>query len=240
MTEAAAPPRAFTLIHDLPESERPRERLRDFGPGALSHAELIAILLRTGAKGKSAITVANDLLCRFNGLGALAQASYGELCAAHGLGPAKAAELLAAITLGVRAASVAPETRPQLRNPEDIANLLLHEMSLLDQENVRVLLLDTRLRLLSTSDVYRGSVHTAAVRYGELLRDAVRVNASAIVLVHNHPSGDPTPSAADIGMTQGLLQASQLLEIDLHDHIVIGGGRYVSLRSAGLAFKTPG
>ncbi|MBI5289852.1 MAG: DNA repair protein RadC [Chloroflexi bacterium] len=237
MTEATAPLRTVTLIHDLPESERPRERLRDFGPAALSAAELIAIILRTGAKGKSAITIANDLLREFDGLGALARASYAQLCASHGLGPAKAAELLAAITLGVRAASEAPEARPLLRNPEDIANRLLHEMSLLDQENVRVLLLDTRLRLLSTSDVYRGSVHTTTVRYSELLRDAVRVNASAVVLVHNHPSGDPTPSAADIGMTQGLLQACKLLEIDLHDHIVIGGGRYVSLRSAGLGFK---
>ena len=227
---------APTLIRDLPQEDRPRERLRDFGADALSSAELIAILLRTGATGRSAITVAQDLLSRFGSLTGLAQATHAELCTARGLGPAKAAELQAAITLGIRAASASTDARPLLKNPEDIANIFLHEMSLLEQEHVRVVLLDVRLRLISTSNVYVGSVHTVQVRYGELLRDAVRSGASAIVLVHNHPSGEPTPSVADITMTQGLRQASTLLDIELQDHIIIGGGRYVSLRSSGLGF----
>jgi len=233
------PAASLTLIRDLPRAERPRERLRDAGPAALSNAELIAILLRTGARGKSAVTLAQDLLSRFGSVAGLAQASHAELCTAPGLGPAKAAELLAAVTLGIRAASLSPDSRPRLQSPEDIADLVLHEMSLLKQEHVRVLQLDTRMRLLGSSEVYRGSVHTAVIRHGELLRDAVRANASAIVVVHNHPSGDPAPSASDISMTQGLVQAGKMLDIELHDHVIIGGGRYVSLRTAGLGFKTP-
>lgn len=232
--------RPSTLIHDLPASERPRERLRDAGPGALSNAELIAILLRTGARGKSAVTLANDLLVRFRGVAGIARASHAELCAVDGLGPAKAAELLAAVTLGIRAASAASEARPRLQNPEDVASLVLQEMSLLQQEAVRVYQLDTRLRLLGMSEVYRGSVHTTPVRYGELLREAIRSNASAVVVVHNHPSGDPAPSAADITMTKGLVEVGKLLDIDIHDHIVVGGDRYVSLRTAGLGFPPPG
>jgi DNA repair protein RadC len=225
-----------TLIHDLPPAERPRERLRDAGPAALSNAELIAILLRTGLRGKSAVTLAHDILARFDDVTGLAQASYAELCTIDGLGPAKAAEILAAVTLGVRAASANPETRRRLQSPADIADLVMQEMSLLKQEAVRVFQLDSRLRLLGSTEVYRGSVHTTPVRHGELLRDAIRANASAIVVVHNHPSGDPTPSAADISMTQGLHAAGVMLDIELHDHVIIGAGRYVSLRNAGLGF----
>jgi DNA repair protein RadC len=234
MADTLAP--APILIKDLPATERPRERLRDFGAEVLSSAELIAILLRTGMEGKSALAVAHELLSRFGGLGGLAQASHAELCNAPGLGPAKAAELRAAITLGVRAASVAPETKPLVRSPEDAANLVLGEMSLLDQEEVRVLILDRRLQLVSTSNVYRGSVHTVAVRFPDIFRDAVRCAASGIVVVHNHPSGDPTPSAADIAMTKGLVEAGKLLDIDVQDHMVVGGGRYVSMRTTGLGF----
>ena len=226
-----------TLIHDLPAAERPRERLRDFGPAALSNAELVAILLRTGARGKSAVALAQELLIRFGSVAGLAQASHAELCATPGLGPAKASELLAAVTLGIRAASLSAESRPRLQNPEDIADLVLQEMSLLKQEAVRVYQLDTRLRLMGWTEVYRGSVHTTPVRHGELLRDAIRANASAVVLVHNHPSGDPTPSASDIMMTKGLVDAGALLDIELHDHVIIGGSRYISLRTAGLGFS---
>lgn len=234
MTENAAV--APTLIHDLPLADRPRERLRDFGAANLRSDELIAILLRTGFTKRGVLEVAADLLKRFGGLPGLARASYEDLCAEPGLGPAKAAELQAAITLGIRASAITPDERPLLRNPEAVADLMLNEMSLFDQEVVRVLSLDTRLRLMKKSDVYRGSVHSTAVRHGELLRDAVKVNATAIILLHNHPSGDPTPSAADIAMTKGLHAAAKIMEIDLHDHMVVGGGRYVSMRSVGLGF----
>jgi DNA repair protein RadC len=225
------------LIRELPAEERPRERLARYGADVLQTAELIAILLRTGTAGTDVMGVANGLLKRFDGLPGLARASLGELSDAPGIGPAKAAELQAAIALGVRAASVSQDARPFVKSPEDVADLVLSEMTLFEQERVRVLSLDVRLRLLGIAEPYRGSVHSTHVRYGELLRDPVRLNASAIVLVHNHPSSDPTPSAADISMTRGMLEACKLLDIDLNDHIVVGGGRYVSLRAAGLGFE---
>jgi DNA repair protein RadC len=162
------------LMRDMPTEERPRERLLRYGADVLQSAELIAILLRTGTAGADVMAVANGLLQRFGGLSGLARASIVELSGVPGIGPAKAAELRAAIALGVRAASES-EDRPVLRSPEDVANRVLHRMSLLDQEHVRVISLDVRLRLLGESDVYRGSVHSSHVRYGELLRDPVPV-----------------------------------------------------------------
>lgn len=224
------------MVREMPAEERPRERLARYGADVLGTAELIAILLRTGTAGTDVMAVANGLLSRFGGLGGLARASLRELGTAPGIGPAKAAELQAAIALGVRAASVSPESRPLLRSPEDVAEVLLHEMSLLEREHVRVVNLDTRLRLLSIVEVYVGSVHEVHVRFGELLREAVRVGASSVVLVHNHPSGDPTPSLADIAMTKGLVASGQLLDVEVRDHMVVGGGRYVSMQAAGLGF----
>jgi DNA repair protein RadC len=224
------------LIRELPAEERPRERLARYGADVLGTAELIAILLRTGTAGTDVMGVANDLLKRFGGLSELARASLEEMAAAPGIGPAKAAELQAAIALGIRAASVSQEAKRYVKSPEDAADLVLHEMTLLDQEHVRVIALDVRLTLLKVVEVYRGSVHSTHIRYAELFRDAVRLNAAAVVLIHNHPSGDPTPSAADIAMTKGMIQAGKLLDIDVNDHMVIGGGRYVSLRAAGLGF----
>jgi DNA repair protein RadC len=234
--EVQASPRR-NLIQDLPLSQRPRERLRDLGAKSLRDDELIAILLRTGFTKSSVMEVAANLLMRFGGLAGLARASYDDLCEAPGLGPAKAAELQAAMTLGIRAAAVAAETRRLLSNPELVAEMLLNEMTHFDHEVVRVLALDTRLRLLRQTDVYKGSVHSTAVRHGELLRDAVKINASAVIVVHNHPSGDPAPSAADVAMTKGLIEAGRLLDIDVHDHMVVGGGRYVSMRASGLGFS---
>jgi DNA repair protein RadC len=235
MSDSPLAPGAI-LIRELPAEERPRERLARYGADVLQTAELIAILLRTGTAGTDVMAVASGLLKRFGGLSGLARAALSEISAAPGVGPAKAAELQAAIALGIRAASVSQDTRPLMKSPEDVADLVLNEMTLLDQEHVRVLSLDTRLRLLGVTEVYRGSVHSTHVRYAELLRDPVRLNAPAMVLVHNHPSGDPTPSAADISMTNGIREACKLLDIDLNDHMIIGGGRYVSLRALGLGF----
>ena len=223
------------MVREMPAAERPRERLARYGADVLASAELIAILLRTGKAGMDVMAVAEGLVRDF-GLEGLARATIAELETVPGLGPAKAAELKAAITLGVRAASVSPESRPLLKTPEDIADLMLHEMSMKDREHVRVVNLDVRLRLLKVSEVYIGSVHTAQVRYAELFRDAVRTGASAVVLVHNHPSGDPTPSLADIAMTKGMVAAGELLDIELQDHMIMAGGRFVSMRAAGLGF----
>ncbi len=226
-----------TMIRDLPAIERPRERLRDYGAAALSNTELLAILLRTGNAKESALQQAQRLIAQFEGLPGLARAPFRALCAAHGLGAAKAAQLKAAIELGARAAAATLDDRRSYTSPEDIAGLVKAEMSMLEQEEVRVAVLDARNHMLGIYTVYRGSVHTTPVRVGELLRDPVRLNASAMVLLHNHPSGDVTPSAHDIRLTKMLSDAGRLLDIDLLDHLVIGGGRFVSMRAAKLGFS---
>jgi DNA repair protein RadC len=229
---------AYTLIRDLPETDRPRERLRDFGAPALSNQELLAILLRVGSSKESAVAQATRLLAHYGGLVGLRQSSFLDLCEQKGIGEAKAAQIYAALELGVRLASVQQDGKPILRSPEDIASMVLPEMSLLTQEHVRVMLLDARNRLLATHEVYVGSVHTASVRVGELLSEAVKAKAAAVVLVHNHPSGDPTPSAQDIELTKNLYEAARLMDIDFFDHIVIGGGRFVSMHRTGLGFPS--
>ena len=236
MTDDAAPAPSM-LIRDLPVTSRPRERLRDFGADALSEPELLAILLRVGSARESALAQATRLLIRFGSLRGFAQASFAELCNEKGLGEAKTAQIKAAIELGIRLAKVSDkDERPVMRSPDDIAAMLSPEMSLLDQEHVRVVLLDSRGRIIDSPTVYVGSVHTAQVRIAELLSPAIRANAVSIVLVHNHPSGDPMPSAADAQMTAQLREAAKLMDIVLDDHIVIGGGRYASMRALGLGF----
>jgi DNA repair protein RadC len=219
-----------TLIRDLPQGDRPRERLRDAGAEALSAAELLAILLRTGNAKESALAQASRLLAKFGGLTGLARASFQQLCSEHGLGEAKAAQIKAALQMGIRAAAGDVE-RAVLRSPEQVAELLSAEMSLLEQEEVRVLLLDTRNRLMSMHKMYRGSVHTTHVRVAELLREAIRANAPAMIVVHNHPSGDPTPSAADLQLSKELFEAGKLMEIDVLDHMVMAGGGHSSIRA---------
>jgi len=223
-------------IRDLPPTDRPRERLRDFGPGALSNPELLAILLRTGSAQESALALASRLLGQFDGLVGLARTGFAELCAERGLGEAKAAQVQAALELGRRLVATGPEERAVIRYPQDVANLLQGEMGLLDQEEMRVILLNTRNQVLGTSQVYRGNVHTAIVRIGELFREALRQNAPAIVLAHNHPSGDPTPSGEDIAMTKQAIEAGELLDIDVVDHIILAQGRWESMQTKKLAF----
>jgi len=182
------------MIRDLPQSERPRERLQAYGPGSLSTSELLAIILRTGTKSESVINLGSRLLAQFNGLAGIAKASFGDLCDVHGLGQAKAAQLKAALELGKRLMVASPEERPQVKSPADVANLLLLEMGFLEQEQLRVVLLDTNNRVLAIPTIYVGSLNASVMRVGELFREAVRANCAAVIVVHNHPSGDPTPS----------------------------------------------
>lgn len=224
-------------ITDLPETERPRERLERLGPGSLSNAELLAILLRVGVKGENAVQVGQRLLKKFDGLVGLHRVSFDEVCAQRGLGRAKAAQIKAAIELGHRLALEAPAERPAIHSPADVNALLQHEMSVLENEELRVLLLDTRNRVQSIENVYKGSVNSSQVRVGELFKVAVRRGAVSIVVVHNHPSGDPTPSPDDVAVTRAILQAGKLLDIELLDHIIIGHGRFVSLKDRGLGFN---
>jgi len=227
----------YYRIADMPSEERPRERLARYGAASLSNTELIAILLRTGMGGKSALDIARGLLVHFQGLRGLAKATFNQICQMKGMGPAKTAQLLAALELSRRLLVAAPEERPQIRSPADAANLLLLEMGLLEQEHLRVLLLDAKNYLMGVSTVYVGNVNTSLIRVGEVFRDAVRNNCSSIIVAHNHPSGDPTPSHEDITATQRIARAGELLNIEVLDHLIIGRNRYVSLKERGLGFK---
>jgi DNA repair protein RadC len=224
------------MIRDLPAGERPRERLARAGEGALSTTELLAIILRTGVGGESVLDMARRLLSRYDGLPGLARASFAELQAEKGLGEAKTAQLKAALELGRRMLLASPEDRFVVRSPADVAQLLMAEMSHLEQEHFRVLYLDTRNRLIGTDTVYVGSLNASHIRVGEVFRDAIKRNCAAIIVVHNHPSGDPTPSPEDVEVTRQLVAAGDLLDIEVLDHLVIGQQRFVSLRERGLGF----
>lgn len=224
-------------ITDIEEAERPRERLARLGPQVLSNAELLAILLRTGVPGENAVQVGHRLLQELRGLAGIHRAAFQEVCNQHGIGPAKAAQIKAAIELGRRMTVEAPEERPAIHSPGDAAALVQYEMSALEQEELRVLLLDTRNRVLDIVTVYRGSLNTSQVRVGELFKAAIRQNAAALIVVHNHPSGDPAPSPDDIALTRAIVQAGRLLDTEVLDHLVIGQGRYVSLKERGLGFS---
>lgn len=223
-------------IKDLPLSERPRERLKHYGAGALSISELLAIIVRTGVGGENVINLASRLLAQFGGLRGLFKADFAQIDALKGMGQAKTAQVKAALELGRRLLTASPEERPRVKSPADVANLLLLEMGALEQEEMRVLFLDTKSRVLGISTIYVGSLHTAWLRVGELFREAVRRNCAAIIVVHNHPSGDPTPSPDDVKITQEIAKAGELLGVEVLDHLVIGSQRYVSLKERRLGF----
>jgi DNA repair protein RadC len=223
-------------IMDLAESDRPRERLAKLGPTALSNAELIAILLRVGNPGENAVQVGQRLLQTFGGLSGLHQASFDEVCSQYGIAEAKASQIKAAIELGRRLMIETPESRPAIHSPADAAALVQFEMSALEQEELWVLLLDTRNCVLDIKKIYRGSLNSSQVRVGELFKAAIRRNAAAIIVVHNHPSGDPTPSSDDIALTRAVVEAGKLLDIEVLDHLVVGQGRWVSFKERKLGF----
>ncbi len=227
-------PTSMTL-HDLPDDERPRERLLRHGPAALSSAELLAIILRTGTAQENVLRLSERLLSQFNGLHGLAQASPAQLEQVRGLGAAKTAQLLAAIELGRRVMSRATSDRPLIQNAADAVDLLGDMMSL-TQEHVRVILLDSGRRVIATPTIYIGTVNASVLRVPEIFREAIARNSPAIILAHNHPSGDPAPSPEDVEMTRVLNAAARLLDIALIDHIIIGQQRWESLRTLGLGF----
>jgi DNA repair protein RadC len=223
-------------IREVPADERPRERLAMRGAGGLSSAELIALLWGAGAPGRSAVDLAADALARHDGLTGLARATDAELVSQPGVGAAKAAQLIAAFELGRRLLADWPAARWTIRSPRDIADRLLLQMGRLEREELRVVLLNTKNVVLRVTTVYQGNVSSSLVRVGELFRDAVRLNATGLILVHNHPSGDPTPSPDDLHLTAEALAAGRLLDIDVLDHLVVGHDAWVSLRDRGVSF----
>lgn len=225
------------MIRDMAEHDRPRERLTKVGAEVLSTAELLAIVLRNGTQGESVLRMAERLLIQFDHLPGLARATITELTEARGVGEAKAAEIKAALEIGRRLVASSPEERPRVTTPDDAFHLLKSEMMFLDQEHLRLILLDTRNRVLRTPTIYVGSLNTSVIRVGELFRAAIRENAAAFIVAHNHPSGDPSPSPEDINVTRQIVQAGKLLDVDVLDHIVIGRNRFVSLKQRGLGFE---
>lgn len=226
-----------TRISDIPEGERPRERFREIGPSGMSQRELIAIVLRSGTEGTNVLALADGLLQKFGGLGGIMRASLEELQQVHGMGPVKAIEIKAALELGKRAMLSNHDSKSQVKTPADAAQLLMLHMGLLEQEEVHTMLLDTRNRVMATPMIYRGSLNAASMRVGEVFKEAIRCNAASIIVAHNHPSGDPTPSAEDVAVTKALATAGKLLDIEVLDHIVIAHNRYVSLKERGLGFE---
>lgn len=225
-------------IHELPEQDRPREKLRKFGAGALSDAELIAILLRTGVRGASAIDLGREMVIKHGSLAALARCSVPELAKIKGVGPTKAVQLAAAFELAARLAKE-KLARQKIDSPELVYELIGPEMRLLTKESLRVLLLDTKFHLLRTVEVSMGSLNESVAHPREIFQPVLLYSAYAFILAHNHPSGDPAPSDADRRLTTRLFEAAKLMQISMFDHVIIGNeehGRqpYFSFREAGL------
>ena len=214
---------ASLKIQELPQEERPREKLAALGAGALSDSELIAILLRTGMVGANAIDVARQLLLRFGSLSALSRCTVAELAGSKGIGPAKAVQLAAAFGLASRLARERLDKQP-MDTPAQINELLGAELRALHRESLRVVLLDTRLRLMRVEEISLGSLNETTAHPREILRPALLHAAFAIVIVHNHPSGDPSPSEADRKLTLRIAEAANLFQIKLLDHIILGSG----------------
>lgn len=221
-------------IKELPQEERPRERLARHGAGVLSNAELLAILLRTGTRNESAIALAHRILVQEQGLRYLADSDIDQLSSINGIGQAKAVQIKAAIELGRRlAASEAGADRP-VKCPKDVADLLMEEMRYLKREHMKLVLLNIKCNLISVEEISVGSLNASIVHPREVFNPAIRKSSASIIMVHNHPSGDPTPSSEDKAITVRINEAGKLIGIELADHIIIGDGRFVSMKEKGL------
>lgn len=225
-------------LREMPESERPREKLERLGASALSDAELLAIILRVGGRGKTATTVASDLLTEFNGLPGLARLPLATLRTAGFVGLAKGAQILAALEMGRRACFADPAAQGSVRSPLEVASLIRSRPRYRsDQEQLWAVSVDSRNHVLDARCIYEGSASSVQVRPGEVFRQALALNAIAVIIAHTHPSGDPSPSADDVEVTRQLVDAGKALEIRVLDHLVLGAGNvFVSLKERGVAF----
>ncbi|MHB1000737.1 MAG: RadC family protein [Armatimonadota bacterium] len=225
----------YTLtIKELPSDERPRERLVKYGPDALSNAELLAIILRVGTPEYSAIGLAEHMLGEFSGLRGIATASVEDLCRIKGLGTAKSAQIKAMVELGKRLAASIGESRQVIRSPQDVVDILMPYLRDEPQENFVAVFLNTKNEVLKTRTITVGTLNSSVITPRELFREAISMNSASVIIAHNHPSGDPTPSREDIDVTKRLVQAGQMVGIDVLDHVVIGDSRWISLNERGL------
>jgi DNA repair protein RadC len=217
-------------VHDIPEDDRPRERLQKQGPDALSTSDLLAIVLRTGTTRENVMELATKLLVKYGGLAGLMSADFHELSNEYGLGQAKTSQLKAALELGKRLSLLQMEKRYQIRSADDAARLVRMELMYLDHEEMHILLLDTKNQVIESIKRYKGTVNSSVLRIAEILRPAIVRNCPRLIVCHNHPSGDPHPSPEDIDVTNQLVEAGKLLDIDILDHLIIGNPRYLSLK----------
>ncbi|MEK5026412.1 MULTISPECIES: RadC family protein [Paenibacillus] len=221
------------MLRDLPHEERPRERMMHYGAESLSQAELLAILLRTGTRRESAIHIAQQLLGRAGGLRGLADLSIDELTNIKGIGPAKAVQLKAGIELGRRMANSRLTEPVTIRSPQDAAEILTEQLRYLQKEHFVCLFLNTKNHVIAQETLSMGSLNASIVHPREVFRAAMKCSSAAIICAHNHPSGDPTPSPEDISLTSRLLQAGEIVGIDVLDHLIIGDSSFVSLKEKG-------
>jgi DNA repair protein RadC len=221
-------------IKELPTDERPRERLVKYGAEMLSNAELLAILLRVGTPQYSAIGMAEHVLHEFDGLRGIATASVEELSRIQGLGTAKGAQIKAMVELGKRIAAFTGESRPAIRSPQDAAGLLMPELKYASKEHFKALFLNTKNEVMKTRTITVGSLDASLITPRELFREAISVSSASLIIAHNHPSGDPTPSREDVSVTKRLCEAGSLLGIEVIDHVIIGDNRWISMKERGL------
>lgn len=231
---AMQPPRFSTAVRELPPEERPRERLARLGPEALKDAELVAVIIRSGTRDMGAVALSEKVIRTFRDLRGVARASIQELMEVKGLGEVKAIEIKAALELGKRLAAHTADQRPRISSAEDVSRLLMIPFKDCEIEIFKVLLLNPKNEVIKIADVSRGSLDAAVALPREVFRQAVRDGAVSIIVCHNHPSGDPEPSRADIALTRRLHESGELIGITLLDHIVFGDGRYVSLKERNL------
>ncbi|CCO07676.1 RadC family protein [Desulforamulus hydrothermalis] len=224
----------YPVMRQLPPEQRPRERMLKEGAASLSDIDLLAIMLRTGTAKTSAMELAAEIFSRFNDLRSLAQATIEELSQVKGVGPVKAVQVKAALELGKRLAALPAEERPVIRCPEDVCALVMEDLRNKDREYFQALLLNTKNQVLARETISIGTLSSSVVHPRELFKVAIRRSAASLILLHNHPSGDPTPSREDIALTKRLVEAGQILGIDVLDHIVIGDNRFASMKSQGL------
>ena len=222
------------MIKELPADERPREKMKERGAQALGNSELLAILLRTGNFQESALRIAENLLDRQGGLAGFGNATLEEFEQVKGVGEAKAITVMAAIELGRRVTTLAPVERPIIRTPDDVAALLMPRFRYETKESFIAILLSTKNHVLKTAVISVGSLNASIVHPRELFREAINASAAAVILAHNHPSGDPAPSPEDVSLTRKLVDAGKLLDIPVLDHIVLGDGKYISFKEKGI------
>ncbi|ANB59601.1 RadC family protein [Anoxybacteroides amylolyticum] len=221
------------MIRDVPKEARPRERLLSDGPESLSNQELLALLLRTGTKKESVLQLAQRLLHHFEGLRLLKDATVEEMTSIKGIGEAKAIQILAAIELGRRIGRLTYDERYVIRSPEDGAKYVMDDMRFLSQEHFVAIYLNTKNQVIHRKTVFIGSLNASIVHPREVFKEAIKRSAASIICVHNHPSGDPTPSREDIEVTRRLAECGRIIGIELLDHLIIGDQKFISLKEKG-------